>query len=222
MRRIDGLWVVVMALCACSSRGIVADGDDSDSDDGDGDTSSSAGSVTVVSDGDDDGRDSGFADTADTLDLGGQHGDEQWLLAMAVNLSPQTPLQWHVMVDWEGDEVALVRVQSLSLDSGSTTTPRELVGDPTIADELGIDDLGNFGLAFDALLVPAAANPITGSDISAIDVRLVGMGTATTSCGTVMGTITAPIETPLDGSTFAAVPIASVDDLPLEFPSACE
>ncbi|HET6581785.1 MAG TPA: hypothetical protein VFG69_00035 [Nannocystaceae bacterium] len=223
MRGCMGWWVVV-GLCACSGRGIV---DEDDDDDGEGDGSSEAGSATVASVGDasvgdDGGPESGSIDGGESSDDGAQGEDRQWLLAMASVISPQTPLQWHVVADWEGDQVIGVSVQSLSLDPGSTTAPREPLGSPTNADDLAVDDLGGFGMSFAELVVPGAANPITGGDIVFADVRFIGMGTNTTSCGVVMGTVTAPIMLALDGSTFAAVPITSVDDLPLEFPSACE
>jgi hypothetical protein len=49
-----------------------------------------------------------------------------------------------------------------------------------------------------------------------------GLGMAGASCGTVEGEVIAPIATPLTGSTFAAVPITSVAELPIDFPSACQ
>jgi len=209
--RVGLAWLV---MCACTGRGFVDGEEGGDASDGSSDSVASLDSVGS--------RDDGADDAADTAnDDGTQADDVQWLLAIATFLDPAHPLQWHVLVDYENGELVDVRLQSLSLDVGSTTSPRQLVGDVIVADELRFDDVGNFGLRTDELLVPAEANPITGSAIMAMNVRLTGMGTATTSCGTVEGDVVTPIQTSLVGSTFAAVPITSVADLPLEFPSAC-
>jgi hypothetical protein len=220
---------VLLAVCACTGRGLVdaEDGDDGD----DGGPTSAATLDSVGPDGgqeDDDGNElddgaSGSGDGADVTDDGAVQQDVEWLLAVSLFLSPSTPLQWHVLVDWEDGDVVEVRLTSLSLDVGSTTTPRELVGEPTVANELFVDDVGQFAMRFDTLIVPAEANPITGSEIVASDVRFTGMGMpGELNCGLVTGTAVSPIETPLDGSTFGVVQITSVDDLPLEFPTACQ
>ena len=207
-----------MLVCGCSGRGIVGNDDGADTS-GDEDSSDSVASLDSVGSIAEVSADEG--DEAESADDGAPPEDQQWLLAIATFLDPSKPLQWHVVVDYENGELVELRLQSLSLDMGSTTSPRQLVGAVTVTSELAVDDVGYFGLVIDELRVPPEANPITGSEITAVNVRLAGMGTATTSCGTVEGDVLQPIATPLTGSTFAATPITSVDALPLEFPAAC-
>jgi hypothetical protein len=206
------------AVCACSNRDLTGDfGDGEGSSEGAG-ASSSFGSVDPLD------SSSSSADASDGSGEDGPQGeDSEWLFAMATSLSPATPLQWHVVTDWEAGELVEIRFQSLSLDQGSTTIPREPVGDAFVPTDMVVDDTGQFGVAFADMFVPGAANPITGSDIRAEDVRFAGtMPTADSACGQATGTITAPIMIPLEGSTFAAVRITSLAELPLEFPAACE
>jgi hypothetical protein len=140
--------------------------------------------------------------------------DREFLLAVATFLAPGTPLQWHMVSDWEDGELVEVRLQSLSLDVGSVTEPRQLVGESFVIEGYS-GDTGDLGFAIDELSVPGEANPITGGPIFATDVRMIGMmldgGSA---CGTVTGMIEMPISSPLDGSTFAITPIESLDALP--------
>jgi len=208
-----------MLVCGCSGRGIVGndEGGDTSGDEDSSDSGASLDSVGSIADADS----AESASSAESADEGAQPEDQQWLLAIATFLDPSQPLQWHVVVDYENGELVELRLQSLSLDMGSITSPRQLVGAVTVTSELAVDDVGYFGLVIEELRVPPEANPITGSAITAVNVRLSGMGTATTSCGTVEGDVLEPIATPLTGSTFAATPITSVDALPLEFPAAC-
>jgi hypothetical protein len=219
-----GLWLMV---CACSNR-VVAN----DEGEGDGATSSADDGVDDrpgedgVDDRPGDGSDPDAGELDDGVDVdsegegegevdeGMMREDQEALLAVATFLAPETPLQWHLVSDWEDGELVEVRLQSLSLDIGSATQPRQLVGEPFVVEGF-VGDTGEIGIAIDELSVPGEANPITGSPIFGTDVRLVGMmldgGSA---CGTVTGMIEMPLQTPLDGSTFAITPIESLDALP--------
>lgn len=214
-------------MCGCTGRGVVGDeeGADTNGDEDSSDSAASLSSVGSIAEESAESVDEGVSsdDAADTsIDDGPPPEDQEWLLAIATFLDPDHPLQWHVIVDYEDGELIELRLQSLSLDMGSTTAPRQLVGNVTVTDDLTVDDAGNFELVIAHLVVPGEANPITASEIVAEDVRLTGTGMLGSSCGTVEGMVQAPIMTALTGSTFAARPITSVDDLPLEFPVACE
>lgn len=195
-----------LGVCACSDR-VVA------SDDGDGE-----GTGAAVDDADD-GSEGEAEEISDggggvEVDEGAPIEERQALLAVATFLDPQRPLQWHMVSEWEGDELVEVTLQSLSLDIGSTTSPRLLVGDPFVV-ETATGDTGEIAIAIEELFVPGVANPITGTEVVGEGVRMQGFvqldGTA---CGVVMGMITAPIETSLGGSTFAITPIVALDALP--------
>lgn len=133
--------------------------------------------------------------------------DGEYLFAVALVISPDTPLQWLATVDHDqGDGRVAMVLQSLSLDQLSTTTPREPIGDPMVL-ELSLDENGRFGHEFGELYIPGEANPITGSDIR---MTLVIEGTASGRalwCGEAFGMITQPLILDLLGSTFAMVPV---------------
>ncbi len=219
---------VCLGVCACSGR-IVADGDDG-ADTGGSPTSSADDGVDDFGD-EQPVPDSGEAEVGEVegevdegeaeVDEGMQREEKEALLAVATFLAPATPLQWHLVSTLENGELVEVRLQSLSLDVGSTTTPRELVGESFVV-ETAVDDVGGLGIRVGELFVPGAANPITGSDITGMDVRMIGDtfmdGSA---CGTVTGMIVQPLETPLDGSTFAVTPIESLDALPDVVEAGC-
>jgi hypothetical protein len=146
--------------------------------------------------------------------------DGQYLFALQTTINPNLPLQWYATTDV--DEAAgtfTLTLQSLSLDEGSTTTPRELVGEVLTYTDIPVDPIG-FSFDLGTVMIVGAANPLTGSDIVAT-VMLQALPGGDPICGTVTGMVSSPLEYDLVGSTFATVPVASVDDLPLEFPASC-
>lgn len=203
-----------VCVCSCSERGLGDDGGESTSDD----VQESSSSI-----------DPGADDQAATDEDGPVVDDgpeplprgEQWLLAVAVIINPQTPLQWHVVGEWTGSQLDAT-MQSLELGPGSTTSPRTPVGDATPF-RFVVDERGGLSFTLDVLRIAGMANPITGSEILADDVTFAGRYQIDDVwCGTVTGTVTQPLMLDLTGSTFAAVPIDSLDALPVSFPSACE
>jgi len=167
------------------------------------------------------GVDSADVDTTDLLDLPPEPGDtEMLLLAIDTIISPGLPLQGIVWLQRGGEGTVDLELQWLSLDQGSTTEPRELVGDVYGYARIPVGPDGAFTWDTGVLLIPGAANPITGSDIVAsVSAEVVPMGSP--YCGRVSGQVMQPIRIPLDGSTHAMTTVESELELPLEFPVAC-
>ena len=193
-------------------------------DDGTGADPSSTGSA----DGIDDGRPTTGATVMDTgLDDDDSGSatieDGWWLMAVDTPLSRGVPFQFLVQVQQASPGAYSIALQPLSLDIGSTTTPRQPVGEVrTIG---GLLSLGNGApLQFYTGLwqIPGAANPITGSDLE-IDIYVDGMQIGDPYCGIVSGSVLSPIAASLDGTTFATVRLAATDpaSLPVDFPTAC-
>lgn len=141
------------------------------------------------------------------------------LIAISTNVDPGHPLQAIATAEY-GPGTIDITMQWLSLDPGSTTMPREPVGE--VIEYVGIptNDDGSFLWEVGELMIPGAANPITGSDIlleAEADVLAIGMP----YCGFVMGDVLSPIQVPLDGSTLAMTEIPDPATLPEEFPVAC-
>lgn len=130
-----------------------------------------------------------------------------YLFALSASIDPEHPLQWLANVEHDPSTGAVrIDMQSLSLDSGSTTFPREPVGD-VIEVHAFLDEDGRFAVQLLDFFVPGAANPITGSDLTA---SLLIEGQAFGSalwCGEVSGEVTSPLELDLTGSTFAFEPV---------------
>jgi hypothetical protein len=142
------------------------------------------------------------------------------LLAVDTVVSPGLPLQGIVWLERGGASTVDLELQWLSLDQGSTTEPRELIGDVYSYPGIPVADDGSFAWDAGVLFIPGAANPITGSDIVvSITAEVVPSGSP--YCGRVGGEVMSPITVPLDGSTHAMTSVASVDELPLEFPVSC-
>jgi hypothetical protein len=86
----------------------------------------------------------------------------------------------------------------------------EPVGEPFVSTDLLVDAHDGFALDLDGIL-PGAANPITGTDVT-LDANLhATVRTADFACGTVLGTAGV---LPLDGSTFGSVRIPDDQTLP--------
>jgi hypothetical protein len=158
--------------------------------------------------------------TGPRLDIGVEPGDQTLLLAVDTIISPGLPLQGIVWLESNGGGTIDLALQWLSLDQGSTTEPRELVGDVYAYSAIPVSPDGSFTWETGVVLIPGAANPITGSDIVAsVVAEVVPQGSP--YCGRVGGEVTSPINVPLDGSTHAMTAVASELELPLEFPVTC-
>jgi hypothetical protein len=199
----------MMAIAAC---GPVLDPDETIGDSGDDDATSDdtglddatgAGPTTTM----------GLSVTSDEPTTEGPvlpnlTGDH--LLAVAIVIAPETPLQFLATVTQE-DSILRMSLQPLSLDPGATTGPRKPVGAPIQATtEIAPD--GTFVVELGEVLVTGEANPITGSDIVA---TLLLEGTVQSSdawCGDASGAITQPLRLDLLGSTFAGTRV--VGELP--------
>jgi hypothetical protein len=141
-----------------------------------------------------------------------------YLLAFATTLDPALPLQFLAEIE-VADGALSISMQPLSLDEGSTTTPRQPVGDVLVPT---IDFMTPaFSAELDDAVIPGAANPISGSEISGSITLIGSLAGAGTPCGVGEGMLTAPEMTSLVGSTWAATPVTGIDDLPDDFPTAC-
>lgn len=216
--------MVVVLLSACGPQVSVADEDGSGSDEGTSSggpssASSSAGPSTPT-----------VPDVATTdspmLDIGTPLPNitGQQLFAVAAVIDPAHPLQWLGQVtqtNHSGGATLKIELQPLALDVQSTTVPRTPVG-MTVDTEATVNEDGSFVFELPGLMIPGAANPITGSDIVG---DMVVQGVIVDSelwCGTVSGAITQPLMLDLQGSTFAGTRLQSIAMLPGDpIPAAC-
>lgn len=146
------------------------------------------------------------------------------LLAISTTVSTDLPLQFITTVtqrqEPNGDIFIDIALQPLSLEIGAVTTPREPVGTVLEFKDIQVVD-GKYTIDAGETMVVGAANPITGSDITATLVMAAEIRDADFSCGQVTGMVTAPLMTTIDGSTFAAVRITDENDLPTDVTINC-
>jgi hypothetical protein len=164
------------------------------------------------------------------MDVGGTLADVngQFLFALASFLSPPTPLQFLADItfventDGSGGTISMT-LQPLSLDVGSTTTPRQPVGDPLAIEETPVMADGSFFIDIQTpFMAPGEANPITGSPIAVMSLQLTGsIQSEDLICGIADGQVTSPIETALTGSTFGVERVTGLDALPMMVIGAC-
>lgn len=160
-------------------------------------------------------------DLASTLaDINGD-----FLLALAVATASDLPLQFYTTATLiqagDGTGVLTLSLQPLAIDPGETLTPRVPVSDPLVLEDIVVSEDGAFAADLGEINLVAAANPILGLDITAT-IALGGfIQDEHLYCGNVTGMVTAPIDLDLDGSTFAAIRVDSVDELPEMFPIKC-
>lgn len=148
----------------------------------------------------------------------GVEDDGTYLLALATPLDDGLPLQFFATIVVENATLT-ISLQPLSLDQNSTTSPRQPVGDVL---EPTIDFMTPaFSAQFDDAIIPGAANPVSGEDLVGAITLIGSLAGAGTPCGQAEGMLTAPLATSLDGSTWAATPVSSIDDLPESFPTSC-
>jgi hypothetical protein len=161
------------------------------------------------------------------MDQGGSLADVNgdFLLALSAVIAVDLPLQFYATVTFtptaDGGTVQM-NLQPLSLMQGSTTVPRQPVGDALTIGPVAVNAAGSFELPIsEPVTVTGEANPITGSDIVATLNLSGSIQSADLFCGTVTGAVTEPLDLDLLGSTFAAVRVPSVDMLPTEVVFAC-
>lgn len=155
-----------------------------------------------------------------TDDTGTMPGPQLLLLAVDSSLDPGIPFQAIVNLTPDSGTVDL-SLQWLSLDIGSTTAPRQPVGDVYAYTALPVDASGTFYWDTGIILIPGAANPITGGDlVVSIQANVVPVGTPA-YCGVLGGTVTSPIQVSLDNSTHAMTAVTDVGNLPVDFAVAC-
>jgi hypothetical protein len=158
----------------------------------------------------------------DTIDDTGPMpgGPELLLYAINSSLAPGLPFQAIVNLS-HGTGTVDLTLQWLSLDIGSTTTPRQPVGDVYAYAALPVDATGTFYWDTGIILIPAAANPIAGEDlVVSIQANVVPVGVPA-YCGVAGGTVTSPVQVTLDGSTHAMTDVAGAPSLPTDFAVAC-
>ncbi len=220
MKYLSGLLALPIALCAaCQNNTIELDFDTDTNVDGSGTTGDPMATATagITIDGDDDGS----ADVADTgpRPMPGIAG--YWLLAASTPLDPALPFQFLVLAEEVGPGTFNLTMTSLSLDIGSTTSPRQLVGEPKIFFGVPLTPESGFEIFTGPLNIPGAANPITGGDVS-VDILLSGMPVGQPYCGVITGSVTAPAQSDLGGSTFGTEKVTEdLAALPTTFATAC-
>lgn len=151
---------------------------------------------------------------------GAQEGEfyesgDAFLLVLSTVIAAETPLQYVATIVDENAGAARIELTPLSLNMGSTDEPRELLDDARSSHPIIVDADGTVSFVLEDFFVPAAANPITGSEIQA-SIGLTGQFIAPGRiCGRMDGEITVPISLDLTGSTFGAISLDSADDSPL-------
>lgn len=146
-------------------------------------------------------------DACSACDISGYH-----LVGLETLLGPGVPIQFMTEVISDGDS-ATFSFQPLSLDMGSTDSPREEVGDPIIVSDVPIVD-GTFVIDFGEVTVTGQANPISGGDIVATIVLEGRVLNNDAWAGTVTGMASSPVSADLVGSTFGAYRVSDPSERP--------
>ncbi len=163
------------------------------------------------------------AGSLDTTTTGGPGGAAMYLMAIDTTLAPGLPFQAIVTTTpgTAGGTFDLT-LQFLSLDQGSTTSPRQLTDAVYGYTGVPVDASGTFYWDTGVILIPGAANPITGSDaVVSIQTNVVASTPEPAYCGPVGGTVLMPVEASLEGSTHAMTTVTDVGNLPVEFAVRC-
>jgi hypothetical protein len=161
---------------------------------------------------------------SNAVDQGGSLADisGNFLFALASFLAPEAPLQFYTTVmftdNGDGTGSAELSMQPLALDIGQAITPRTFVGDPLVIPPVDIDANGAFVIdIMELVILPGEANPISGTPIHTTRLTLTGnIQDTDLFCGIATGMVVMPLETSLDGSTFAAQRVEGPD--PALFP----
>jgi hypothetical protein len=127
-----------------------------------------------------------------------------FLAAVSTMLSPTMPLQFKldVTMTMQADGTALVNMVVTPLSVGS----RNPVGTPVNFTGGVVNRDGTFSFNFGTVMVPGAANPITGSDITVTNFTLQGViRSQNRFCGNATGKVTSPIMYDLMGAVWGAI-----------------
>ncbi|MCX4243860.1 hypothetical protein [Paraliomyxa miuraensis] len=147
-------------------------------------------------------------------------GPRTLLLVVDTSLLPRTPLQAIVHTN-PGEGTVDLTLQFLSLDPGSKTTPRLLVGEVYDYAGVAVNGDGSFDWDMGEVFIPGEANPGTGADVTTtVQLHAVLAGDPV-FCGTVAGMVSDPLPYDLEGSTHAMIEVPDAMTLPIEFPVAC-
>ncbi|MFZ6180785.1 hypothetical protein [Nannocystis pusilla] len=147
----------------------------------------------------------------------------EYLFVVSTVIAPALPIQFiatNELIGAPGQQTMRTALQPLALDQGKVTTLRTLVGEPLVFAGIPVVD-GIFKVDLGLVAVSGAANPITGSDITAQLVLAGEFVGPDFYCGTVEGDLLSPLMSSLSGSTFAAVRIDDPGDLPIEVTLDC-
>ncbi len=153
----------------------------------------------------------------------------RYLLALSTVVEYSLPMQFLTDVELTdnadgGGGNLHMELQPLSLNQGSTTDPREEIGDKIIID-VEVDADGLFSADLGVVTVTGDANPITGGDIVATVILGGAIKDEMFFCGGVTGEVMAPIQNNLEPSFFAVTRLpdnaVAPDDLPATFPVRC-
>lgn len=143
-----------------------------------------------------------------------------YLMALSLATAPEFPLQFIVDISTT-DDSATCTLQPLSLDLQSTTTPREEVGEPQVVGGAFLETFFFCG-GQGGVRVPAAADPISGSDLWLELTLEAFIRDDNTWCGDAFGFFQGQNPSPsLEGSTFAAIHLSDRDERPIVFPRSC-
>lgn len=146
-----------------------------------------------------------------------------FLLAVSTTVDKSKPLQFIAtnIVTTDGDTQMLSAcLQALTLEQGKVTVPRQPIGEPLCFMDLPIVD-GTFTIDAGTVMVDGMANPITGGNIVASLLMAGTIQDADFYCGSVSGMVMEPLETSINGSTFAAVRLADKTVLPTDVVINC-
>lgn len=148
--------------------------------------------------------------SAERVDFSGDY-----LLALSTVVSPDAPILFATRAQVSSD-LATVALELQPLATDTSEPPRAPVGEPIVAPEAPYAPDGTFEADLGTVQVPGAANPITGSDITAT-VRIRGLARPDGAagyffCGEALGMVTVPLALDLAGSSFGAVPSPDVQD----------
>jgi hypothetical protein len=148
-------------------------------------------------------EDSGVA-SSERVDFSGDY-----LLALSTVVAPDAPILFATRVQVAEDLTQIdLELQPLTTDDAAPA--REPVGASIVANGVPYAEDGTFEADLGTVQVAGAANPITGSDITA-NVRIVGVAQPTDGggvyffCGDAFGMVTVPLSLDLAGSSFGAV-----------------
>lgn len=152
---------------------------------------------------------------------GGPDGPLTLHVVLSTPFDPSLPFQGIVSGAVNDAGTLDLTLQWLSLSPGSTTAPRQPIGDVYGYPGIAVEPDGSFVLETGILLIPGGANPVTGEDIVASLVFDADVSGDPTFCGAAGGVFTAPFEFALDGSTHSMDQVEGVAALPTSFPLGC-